>query len=204
MKLTLKWGCLSVGGVALVLLILAAAAGAGRGSGAAATPAAAAQVAQPMTTATPTARPPTAVPTPPKPKASEEAKAYMREVASQMTEMQKGLNGLTEQSTLAGSNPALIMNKDWQLRTALALVILEQAAKSINGYRSVPAEMAEFHGLMQDVASDMLYIVTEYTAGVDGVNARRLENAASRMNMQPRKLQNCLAEMKKLQAEYEW
>jgi hypothetical protein len=130
---------------------------------------------------TPTPGPPTPTARPSGP--SPEVRAYLDWLQPKTELASLSLKGIGEQSDQLRRDPRLIADSTWILKTGFAVATLDQTGKDMQAYPDdVPQEAKQLDDIVKDLGRDLVYIAAEYTAGIDGRDAARINNANARMN----------------------
>jgi len=109
---------------------------------------------------------------------------------------------VSEQSSLAGADPTVILDDDWILRTATALAMFRVTADEIRSREDVPVEASDLHSKMLELAGALDTVATNYAAGVDNFDANRLEQAIGGMQRIGQLATEMTAEVDRLQNLY--
>jgi hypothetical protein len=159
-------------------------------------------VARPIETAAVQAKPavptvPAAAPRPSGP--SPAVQAYLDWLLPKTRLASQSLQGISTQSDQLAKNPRLLSDSDWVIKTGLAVAIMDNTGKDMQSYPGeVPPEARRLDAIVKDLGRDLVYIAAEYTAGIDGRSAARLNNATTRMNGIPEKTRRATAEIEAL------
>ncbi|MCL4369292.1 MAG: hypothetical protein M1380_00040 [Chloroflexi bacterium] len=113
-------------------------------------------------------------------------------------------NTLVDRLTEASKNPTLALNPGWKAGVKDALRVFSDTSSQIRSYSPVPKEASRLHTQALEIADDLDYSVTEYTAGIDGLAINRVMNANDRMQTMSGRVERARQEMARLQSEYAW
>jgi hypothetical protein len=115
-----------------------------------------------------------------------------------MSTISTALTTLGEQSALVQSNPAVMADSSWKLKTGVALGFLKGAGEEIQKYEPVPEGAEALDKTMVELGKDLTYVATEYAAGIDNLSAARMTNAATRLQAVNAKMPLATAQVKAL------
>lgn len=166
--------------------------------------AAVAPTATPVPTVPPTAAPePTSVPTAtPEVDDTAEVAAYLDWMVEHVGNAGTGLTELGKLSTRAGADNTLLLDQDWRIDVTVTLAMLRVTGDTLQEYYPVPAGLEEIDGLIVLIGRDLVYISTEYAAGVDDLDATRIVNASERMTLVGERAGQLTPLVEDLRAEY--
>ena len=99
-------------------------------------------------------------------------------IAGQLTDP---IQVISEQSTLAGKDATVIFDQDWIIKTAAALASFQVTATQIREREDVPDEAEAVHGIMLELADELDSIATNYSQGVDNLDASLIAAATDSM-----------------------
>lgn len=137
------------------------------------------ETAEPPPTRTPR---PTAAPTEAPPDDSAAVLEYRAAIQEIAGLYQTGLSGLADQSGAVGDDPALILNEDWKITTAVFLASIRVANDQVRS-QNPPEEFRAVHDELL-VAADHFETMTElYAAGVDEISVEKLAGASESMQL---------------------
>jgi len=78
--------------------------------------------------------------------------------------------------------PELLGDPAWKRDMTAVLLDLRSIGQQLQRQQNVPAPADAVNGLVVGMGQDLVYVADELQAGIDGVNARRLQNAMTRAN----------------------
>lgn len=162
----------------------------------------AAPTAEPTVTIGPTNTPePTNTPKPTntlKPTIDLAETSYMTQIMTNSLECHDYLMDIATQSQKAGEDYTLMMDTNWQVETAIALVGIDSSCVTMRDISPVPPRFATLHSYTVLMSSEMEQMVDDYTYGVDYLDADRLMSAVEHMQKGGEYIDMMTAEIERL------
>ncbi len=148
---------------------------------------------EPPPTEPPTAIPPTDIPQPTATAEIDEDAAaellYRAEMAEILETYYTSMQGIGTQSTAVASDVSLLFNDEWKIRTAVYLAGLTMAGESLRELKP-PARLEEVHADLLEAADHFDRVVTNYSQGIDEIDADKINQAAASLELGSQAMDN--------------
>lgn len=131
-----------------------------------------------------------------------EITSYMEYMAPKMAVIAESVGRLGDLSSRVANNPSLLFDQNWRVQTATVLFLLKVSGQEIPKYQPVPAELRTLDNLLVSVGRDLVYIVDQYTLGVDNLSSANINNATRRMQSMTATLQRAQNELNAISRRY--
>jgi cytoskeletal protein RodZ len=109
---------------------------------------------------------------------------YQITVLNLASEIGEALLDIGDQSSLAGSDPTLLLDQDWIIKTAADIAVINNGSDSILDYDTdtVPNEWLPFHKEWRKVAKYLKKMTAAYTEGIDEFDMDKIDKSSEYMN----------------------
>ncbi len=95
-------------------------------------------------------------------------------------------------------DPTLYKDSNWQYQMKHTLDIIRSNGEALQRVPDLPPEAARLDAMLAEIGRDLVYIADEMQAGINTMNATRIQSAVTRMQAMNAKLPAATAEIKTL------
>lgn len=107
--------------------------------------------------------------------------AYFIEMSVKFQAYNNAFRKFVDHQGLLQSDIGLMLDTNWRLKMGLYLAVLDEAAKDLESISNVPDLYAQFDQHIKTIASETHLMVSNYTNGLDTLNADRIDAAATNL-----------------------
>lgn len=133
---------------------------------------------------------------------SAEARAYIAWLDPKIEATLLASNALRDQFSAFSRTPQLIFDNEWKFKTGAALGILKATGQQMRDQqRAVPAEARDADREVRSVGADMVVAADDYIAGLDGLDAQRIQRANTRLTTAGGKMNAVAPKLRALRGE---
>jgi len=125
---------------------------------------------------------------------------YAAKASGPLSSYSQSMQALSDQSLLVGNNPLLLYSADWKLKIVANLAIMETSADRLANLSAPPA-VSDLQAIFRQMRDETYAMAADYAAGIDNLDARRLQSAVTHVKSITADLNQGLAELNQVKQE---